>query len=90
MGYAFAERWNVYIGVNDFVFECIQIGMFNSIANTIFILNIFTYYAKYMPQRIEGSIFAYLVSTNILSYNVISTVFAVLINDYLLDPPVSN
>jgi hypothetical protein len=49
MSYAFAERWNLYIGINDFVFECIQIGIFNSIGNTIFILNIFTYYAKYMP-----------------------------------------
>ena len=43
-----------------------------------------------MPDRIEGSVFAFLSSANNLAYNIISTLFAVFVNDYIMDPPLTN
>lgn len=43
-----------------------------------------------MPDRIEGSVFAFLSSANNLAYNLVSTLFAVFVNDYIIDPPLTN
>jgi hypothetical protein len=43
-----------------------------------------------MPDRIEGSVFAFLSSANNLAYNLVSTLFAVFVNDYIMDPPLTD
>lgn len=58
-------------------------------ASVILNLNIFSYCSKYCPNRIEGSVFAFIFMLNNFMYGVISTLWAVFINDYLISPPVS-
>ena len=52
-------------------------------------LNIFSYCAKYCPDRIEGTVFAAIFMLNNLMYGVVSTIWAVFINDYLVFPPMT-
>lgn len=88
MNYMFAVRLNLKIGISDFIFEIIQISVLNTLTNTILYLNIFSYIAKLMPDKYEGSVFAFISSANMFTYWVVSTFFAVFIND-LLEKPVT-
>jgi len=42
-----------------------------------------------MPDNYEGSVFAFISSVNMITYWVVSTLFAVFINNYLLPDPVT-
>jgi MFS-type transporter involved in bile tolerance (Atg22 family) len=89
MNYMFAARMNLEIGISDFIFEFIQIGILNTLGNTILYLNIFSFIAKLMPDNYEGSVFAFISSANMFTYWVVSTLFAVFINNELMPDPVT-
>lgn len=89
MNYMFAVRMNLKIGISDFIFEFIQIGILNTLGNTILYLNIFSFIAKLMPDNYEGSVFAFISSVNMFTYWVVSTLFAVFINNELMPDPVT-
>ena len=47
-----------------------------------------SFLAKLMPFKLEASIFALLSSSQNLTYNNMGSLEGVLINDYLISPPI--
>ena len=81
MNCMYAWRINLQLGISDFIFESIQLGIIANIAGVIINLNIYSYCAKNCPNKIEGSIFAIIFMLNNLMFGVVSTVWAVIINN---------
>ena len=89
MNCMYAERLNLQLGISDFVFESIHVGIVNNVAGVIINLKIYLYCSKCCPNRIEGSIFTIIFMLNNFMYSVISMVWAVIISNYFVIPSMS-
>lgn len=79
--YAFALRWNLYLGVNDLIFIIFTDTIFGVISLAMNTLPTLALFAKITPTRIEGTVFAFLTGTTNLANNVLSPMIGVWIND---------
>ena len=61
--YAFAMRWNLQVGMSDYLFLFLTDVVFSSIQIAFTTLPLMSLFAKITPKRIEGTIFAFLTGT---------------------------
>jgi hypothetical protein len=79
--YAFALRWNLYLGINDMVFIICTDTIFGVISLAMNTLPTLALFAKITPTKIEGTVFAFLTGTTNLANNVLSPMIGVWINE---------
>merc|ERR1719263_1838852 len=79
--YAFALRWNTYVGIPDMVWIVCTDTIFNVISMAMNTLPTMALFAKVTPAKIEGTVFAFLTGTTNLANNVISPMIGVWINE---------
>jgi hypothetical protein len=60
----FAMRWNLAMGINDYVFIIFSDVVFGAISTSFGTLPILALFAKITPRRIEGTMFAFLTGTS--------------------------
>lgn len=80
LAYCFAMRWNLEIGINDYVFIILSDSVFGSFAIAFSLLPILGLFAKITPRRIEGTMFAFFTGTWNLDQTVMQTAAGTLIN----------
>lgn len=64
LNYMFAMRWNLDMGINDYVFIIFSDVVFGAISTSFGTLPILALFAKITPRRIEGTMFAFLTGTS--------------------------
>ena len=60
---AFAERWNLAWGINDYFFLIFTDVVFATIATAFHNLPIMGMFAKLTPKKVEGTMFAFFTGT---------------------------
>ena len=78
--YAFACRWNTYIGMNDFVFIILTDTIFGVISLAMNTLPTMALFVKITPNNVEGTVFAFLTGTTNLASIVVAPMIGVWIN----------
>ena len=86
----FALRWNLVLGIPDFLFVVIVDSVFGYLLSTIIDLSLESFYAKIMPYELEGSIFAVVSGTGYFAYDIVQPILGITLNKLLVNPPVSN
>ena len=71
LNFVFAKRWNLEIGISDYVFLFFTDVVFSVIQTLFYTLPIMALFAKITPKRIEGTTFAFLTGTMNLASTVI-------------------
>lgn len=80
LNYFFAKRWNLSIGVSDYVFLIFTDVVFGAIAISFGTLPVLALFAKITPRRIEGTMFAFLTGTSNLDQGVLQPMVGSWIN----------
>lgn len=83
LNYAFAMRWNLSIGISDYVFLFASDVVFASMSIAFATLPLMALFAKITPKRIEGTIFAFLTGTWNLDATVIQPLIGNFINSFV-------
>jgi len=78
--YAFVMRWNLSWGIPDKVFLFITDPVMQIITTILYYLPLLALFGKITPERIEGTIFAFLTGTWNLSRGVIMPAMGTFIN----------
>ena len=78
--YAFANRWNTLVGINDIAFILLTDTIFGVISLAMNTLPTLALFAKITPPNIEGTVFAFLTGTTNLASIVIAPMVGVWIN----------
>jgi hypothetical protein len=79
--YCFAMRWNLELGINDYVLLIFTDVVFGAIAMAFQLLPILALFAKITPKRIEGTMFAFLTGASNLDQGVIAPLMGSWINN---------
>ena len=80
LNFVFAKRWNLEIGINDYVFLFVTDAVFSIIKVVLYSMPIMALFAKITPKKIEGSTFAALTGTMNLGNVVIAPAMGTWIN----------
>lgn len=81
ISYAFAMRWNLEWGINDYFLLIFTDVVFNSLATSFGVLPIMALFVKIIPRGIEGTMFAFLTGTTNFDNGIIQPMMGALIND---------
>lgn len=81
--YAFSMRWNLAIGLSDYMFLFLTDVVFASVQIAFSTLPLMALFAKITPKRIEGTIFAFLTGTWNLDSTVIQPLIGNAINSFI-------
>jgi hypothetical protein len=80
MMFSFSMRWNLTIGIPDFIFVIVYEGIVQAIADTLLFISMSAFFAKLVPNLIEGSSFALYSGTFRFTYGIISPFLAIFVN----------
>lgn len=79
--YGLARRWNLALGISDVVYLYSTQIVFGIIGNAISFLPLLSLFAKIVPRRVEGTLYAFMTGVMNLSNGVLAPMVGVYIND---------
>ena len=80
LGYVLAMRWNLAMGIPDYIFIIFTDTVFNALMVAFATLPTLALFAKICPRRIEGTMFAFLTGASNLDQSVLQPMVGSFIN----------
>ena len=79
--FGLAKRWNLALGISDLAYLYTTSIFFGIIGNAISFLPLLSLFAKIVPKRVEGTLYAFMTGAMNLSGGVLAPMVGVYIND---------